>query len=142
MFRIFLILAFSVIFASFLVPISGLLPQVLLRRIDIPRVIDSSVYFKESKKGQEREEPERPSGGWRRFIPAIIRNRLEKRQPDQLTETGNRYYLRLINTKKRDKRHTITRIIRFIPDIKWNTAEEIVDAAIEGVSLCSFMSMC
>ena len=51
-------------------------------------------------------------------------------KPEPETELGYRFQIRL--TKRgntRDKRHIITRIMRFLPDIQWETACEIVDNA-------------
>lgn len=62
------------------------------------------------------------------YIPGLRRSTATMPEPE--TELGYRFQIRL--TKKgntRDKRHIITRIMRFLPDIQWETACEIVDNA-------------
>ena len=44
--------------------------------------------------------------------------------------------LRLIQPKNNDRRHCITRLTRFLPDLTYETAVDIVDLAlVEGISL-------
>ena len=44
--------------------------------------------------------------------------------------------IRLLQPKTSDRRHIITRIQRFFPDIVWETAEDIVDTAlVNGIAL-------
>ena len=77
--------------------------------------------------------------GWKsilRFIPGLSRARIEKTYESELEDTGNRYMIRLIMKSSSERRHTITRIQRYFPDILWETAEDIVDTAlVNGISL-------
>ena len=53
-----------------------------------------------------------------------------------MTSPGGRYHLRLLNPLMRDKRHIITRLMRFIPDLSYETAEEIFEEAlVRGTAL-------
>ena len=73
-----------------------------------------------------------------RFIPGLSRARIEKSYESEEVDTGNRYMIRLImkSSSTSDRRHVITRIQRFFPDIVWETAEDIVDTAlVNGISL-------
>jgi hypothetical protein len=71
-----------------------------------------------------------------KFIPGLSRARIEKTYESEEVDSGNRYMIRLIMKSSSDRRHTITRIQRFFPDIVWETAEDIVDTAlVNGVSL-------
>lgn len=52
------------------------------------------------------------------------------------TDPGNRYHIRLVGINATNKRHTITRLRRFLPDLSWQTAEDMVNTAIqEGSAL-------
>lgn len=46
-------------------------------------------------------------------------------------DSGNRYEVRLINASRVKKRHIITRLRRYLPDLSWETAEWIVEIAVE-----------
>eukprot|EP00601_Ochromonadales_sp_CCMP2298_P008343 CAMPEP_0173209344 /NCGR_PEP_ID=MMETSP1141-20130122/23044_1 /TAXON_ID=483371 /ORGANISM="non described non described, Strain CCMP2298" /LENGTH=100 /DNA_ID=CAMNT_0014135945 /DNA_START=221 /DNA_END=523 /DNA_ORIENTATION=- len=51
-------------------------------------------------------------------------------------DPGNRYYIRLLEPAEKEKRHVITRLMRYLPDMSWDTAEGVVQTAIEeGISL-------
>jgi len=98
-------------------------------------VLGDALLFKkkDDANGDDGEigDYQQPMGRWRRFIPRVIRSRLEKRIPEPEPDTAQRYHLRIVNTQFADKRHTITRIVRFLPDVKWETAEEMVDRSID-----------
>ena len=71
-----------------------------------------------------------------RFIPGVSKARVEKSYETEEYDSGNRYMIRLLQPKTSDRRHIITRIQRFLPDIVWETAEDIVDTAlVNGKSL-------
>ena len=71
-----------------------------------------------------------------RFLPGFRRVEITKSYDEALPDTGNRYMLRLIQPKNNDRRHCITRLTRFLPDLTFETAADIVDLAlIEGISL-------
>ena len=55
--------------------------------------------------------------------------RFVKSYESPATSAGGRYQLRLLSPVMRDKRHIITRIMRFIPDLSYETAEEIFEEA-------------
>ena len=66
----------------------------------------------------------------KRFIPSIIRKREISHEPE--VDSGNRYHVRLVNIQPSERRHAITRTMRYIPDLGFDTAAEIVDVAIEN----------
>lgn len=71
-----------------------------------------------------------------RFIPGVSKARVEKSYEVNEYDAGNRYMIRLLQPKTSDRRHIITRIQRFFPDIVWETASDIVDTAlVNGISL-------
>jgi len=71
-----------------------------------------------------------------RFLPGFRRVEITKSYNEAATDTGNRYMLRLVQPKNNDRRHCITRLTRFLPDLTYETAADIVDLAlVEGVSL-------
>lgn len=76
---------------------------------------------------------------WRalvRFLPVSSRAKLEKTYNRPKSDTGNRYHVQLVNPSAQHKRHAITRLRRYCPDMSWATAEEIVITAItDGRSL-------
>ena len=88
----------------------------------------SKLHF---KKRDEENSDDSGEGFFKKlksYIPGLRRSTTMKPEPE--TELGYRFQIRL--TKRgntRDKRHIITRIMRFLPDIQWETACEIVDNA-------------
>lgn len=66
----------------------------------------------------------------KRFLPGVKQAKLDKTYAIPQTHAFNRYHIRLLRPERSDKRHCITRILRFFPDIRWDTAETIVDTAI------------
>ena len=85
------------------------------------------------QKDDENNNPEKKSflDGLKRFIPGVVRARLEKTYNIPQEEPGNIYEVRLLNPSAIDRRHVITRIMRFFPGITWETAEEVVSNAIK-----------
>jgi hypothetical protein len=72
------------------------------------------------------------SNGWLKFIPAVIKARFEKSYATPVADTGNRFHLRLVDPASRDRRHIITRIMRYIPDLSYSSTEDIVDEALNN----------
>jgi len=71
-----------------------------------------------------------------RFIPGVSKAKVEKSYETNEVDAGNRFMIRLLQPKTSDRRHIITRIQRFFPDIVWETAEDIVDTAlVNGIAL-------
>lgn len=66
----------------------------------------------------------------KRFLPWNRRVQIDKSYAEAMPSTGMRYHLRLLNPKDTNQRHIITRILRYFPDITWETAESIVAQAI------------
>jgi len=124
MLRILVCLAFTVCVEAFLRP-----------EIWQPKAKSIALSFK--KKGDDSS----PGGGkeevslgvWegvKRFLPDVVRARFEKSFAAPVTETNMRYRLILLQQKRQMRRHVITRITRWLPDIQFETAAEIVDTAI------------
>ena len=67
----------------------------------------------------------------RKFLPTISKARLKETYNIPLADSGNRYHVRLIDATVSEKRHIITRLKRYITDLTWQTAEGMVDTAIE-----------
>ena len=97
------------------------------------------LYFNRGNNDNNNNDDDDNNKGWKsilRFIPGLSRARIEKTYESEVEDTGNRYMIRLIMKSSSERRHTITRIQRFFPDILWETAEDIVDTAlVNGVSL-------
>ena len=97
------------------------------------------LYFNRGNNDNNNDDDDDNNKGWKsilRFIPGLSRARIEKTYESEVEDTGNRYMIRLIMKSSSERRHTITRIQRFFPDILWETAEDIVDTAlVNGVSL-------
>ena len=73
----------------------------------------------------------------KRFLPWNRRVTLQKTYEEVETSSGMRYHIRLLDPKDlKFKRHIVTRILRYFPDITWETAESIVNQANnEGAAL-------
>lgn len=146
--RILTILAFSYLFLS--------LVEALQATSSVRYATSSSGKYKGTrkqvlkinfkKKGAEGGDNggDGGSGGdegswWRkisRFLPGVQRSKLEKSFETPVPEIGDRYMVRLVNPQIKNRRHIITRLIRFLPDLKYESAGEIVDLALDnGVSL-------
>jgi len=97
------------------------------------------LYFNRGNNDNNNDNDDGDNKGWKsilRFIPGLSRARIEKTYESELEDTGNRYMIRLIMKSSSERRHTITRIQRYFPDILWETAEDIVDTAlVNGISL-------
>eukprot|EP00596_Hydrurales_sp_CCMP1899_P011079 CAMPEP_0119042664 /NCGR_PEP_ID=MMETSP1177-20130426/16066_1 /TAXON_ID=2985 /ORGANISM="Ochromonas sp, Strain CCMP1899" /LENGTH=135 /DNA_ID=CAMNT_0007009613 /DNA_START=233 /DNA_END=640 /DNA_ORIENTATION=+ len=51
----------------------------------------------------------------------------ERKTP--LPDTGNRYHIRIKALNGIQERHVITRLMRYFPDLTWETASDIVETA-------------
>lgn len=96
--------------------------------------------FKPEKDGSgDGESEQKQTGFWsglKRFLPFTSRATLKETYQLPLPDPGMRYHVRLLKPDESLRRHTITRILRFFPDIQWQTAEVLVDIALKkGVSL-------
>ena len=69
--------------------------------------------------------------GLSRFVPGVVRNRLTKSISPE-TDAGNRYHVRLTSVSPIDKRHVTTRLVRFCPDLTYETADDIVSRCIDA----------
>lgn len=69
--------------------------------------------------------------GIKRFLPKTSRVTIAENYDVPNPDSGYRYHLRLVNGKLADRRHIITRLRRYLPDLSWETAEQIVDTSIE-----------
>ena len=93
------------------------------------------VHFKKTNGNEDEDETRKDDGFFNKlksYIPGLKRfNRA--RSDETAPDAGYRFELRL--TRKRntgDKRHIITRIMRFLPDIQWETACDIYDTAFQN----------
>lgn len=74
--------------------------------------------------------------GLKRFLPGVSRSKLKETYDMPSPDAGFRYEVRLVDVTEQFRRHTTTRIRRYIPDLSWDTATTMVEAAIEdGKSL-------
>ena len=74
--------------------------------------------------------------GIKKFLPNVSRAKIEKSYAEPIPDSGYRYEVRLVEANSKDRRHIITRIIRYLPDLNWETVEDIVDTSIlDGKSL-------
>lgn len=104
----------------------------------IPKPFSSrSSTILEFKKGEGDDSNKKSFfSGLIRFIPGIIRAKFDKTYSETKPEPGNIYEVRLLNPININRRHVITRIIRFCPGTTWETAEDIVNNATkEGVAV-------
>ena len=97
---------------------------------------NNKLYF---KKADDNNKDSSSSGGFlqglKRFLPWTSKSVLQETYDTPKTDTGMRYHLRLrkpeLAIDDTYKRHVITRIIRYFPDIVWETAEGIVKSSLE-----------
>lgn len=100
----------------------------------------TALHFKRGE-GDESKDGKKPSDGgmWqkiKRFLPGVKQAKLEKSFAAPKADSGNRYHIRLVEPEVLNKRHIITRLLRYLPDLSWGTASEIVEKALEnGVAL-------
>lgn len=77
--------------------------------------------------------------GWSKllqFLPTFRRAQFEKSYDSPQTDSSQRYMVRLLQAKSNQRRHVITRLLRFCPDLVFETAADIVDTAlVDGISL-------
>jgi hypothetical protein len=50
-------------------------------------------YKVEKKNMDDGGDEQRPASGWKRFIPGVVRNRLDKKAPEPEMDSSNRYVL-------------------------------------------------
>ena len=92
------------------------------------------VRFKKSLDNNEISNGNIISSIWngiKRFLPKTSRVTIAENYDIPNPDSGYRYHLRLVNGKIADRRHIITRLRRYLPDLSWETAEQIVDTSIE-----------
>ena len=84
-----------------------------------------------NKNNKQGGDNEGEAGLWR-FLPRILRARLQKTFATPEEDTGNRYHLRILAPQKGPemRRHTITRLVRFL-DLEYESAADIVRTAYE-----------
>ena len=102
-------------------------------RPEICQAKSAALSFKKKGGDSTPGKEEGSLGVWegvKRFLPDVVRARFEKSFAAPVTETNMRYRLILLQQKRQMRRHAITRITRFLPDIQFETAAEIVDTAI------------
>jgi hypothetical protein len=104
----------------------------------------SQLWFKKGNKksdddgqygGDDGEEGNQSGGSWfqglKRFMPAITRARMDQKLEPEPNSRA-RWHLRLVSPISLDRRHIITRLTRFLPDLTWETAADIVDMGIRN----------
>lgn len=69
--------------------------------------------------------------GLKRFLPWTAKAKLEKSYAEPQIDTGMRYHFRIKKPDINFRRHVITRILRYFPDITWETAERMVQKSID-----------
>jgi hypothetical protein len=101
------------------------------------RMRSSRLSFKKKKDkgeggGDGGDQGEGFFGRLKSYIPGLRRS--QSRKTDETApELGYRFEIRLRGRENgSDRRHIITRIMRFFPDIKWETACDIVDGAFQN----------
>ena len=91
--------------------------------------LSNRLYFQktgtESGGGSESKAP-----FFSRIVPGIFKKKVQKPQTE--TDTSMRYELRLKDADVKNRRHITTRLQRYLPDLQFETAQDIVDAAIES----------
>ena len=63
-----------------------------------------------------------------------ILKRSKESSSESQPDSSSRYHLRLRNVDSAHRRHTTTRLVRYLPDLVFETAQEIVDQAIQSDS--------
>jgi hypothetical protein len=104
------------------------------------KAVKSSTQVKTpTKKGtriHKKEKDGSNNGGFlqglKKLIPGANRVGTEESFGVEETSGSQRYHLHLLKGDEQFKRHTITRIMRHIPDINWETAEDIVTTSFES----------
>ena len=99
------------------------------------RSAPGSLYFKpKGDDGPDATNNEEGEGGvWRsikRFLPGVVRARLEKNYAAPVEETGMRFRVVLLSPRRQLRRHAVTRLTRWLPDLTFESAADIVDTAI------------
>lgn len=120
--------------------VMGFLHSASVRLPSAPSVRCSALQFqKRSGEDDGNDKGNKQGGGGEdegtgllRFLPRILRARLQKSFSTPEQDTGNRYHLRIFAPQKGPemRRHTITRLVRFL-DLEYDTAADIVRVAYE-----------
>ena len=87
-------------------------------------------YFQQKDKSDGGDGGDNKTPFLSRFVPGIFKKKAEK--PKTETDTSMRYELRLKNVNAENRRHVTTRLQRYLPDLQFETAQDIVDVAIES----------
>ena len=82
--------------------------------------------LKFKQRGNGGDDDNNDKGGWFSSWKARIASLFQEPSPD----TGNRYHIRIKDVKGVPQRHVITRLIRYFPDLTWETAEDIVETCL------------
>jgi hypothetical protein len=76
----------------------------------------------------------------KRFITTLFKPKTSESQVP-MPDVGYRYHVRLLRPRFSSRRHATTRILRYLPDMKWETAEGIVANAFEdGIALIRILN--
>ena len=81
--------------------------------------------FKQRGNGDDGDD-HKDKGGWFSSWKARIASLFQEPSPD----TGNRYHIRIKDVKSVPQRHVVTRLLRYFPDLTWETAEDIVETCL------------
>lgn len=98
-------------------------------------IILSRVLFKKTEDNGGDGNDDNEFGVWKsikRFLPDIVKARIEKSYATPLADSGYRYHIRILKPPENARRHTITRLTRYFPDLQYETAADIVDKAMES----------
>ena len=101
-----------------------------------------TIKFKDGE-DSDKSSDQKPSflENLKRYLPWTSQAKVEKSYNTPLPSSRMRFHFRLRNPDVNFKRHIVTRIIRYFPDISWETAEDIVARAEEeGASLIRVLS--
>jgi ATP-dependent Clp protease adapter protein ClpS len=132
--KILLLLSFIIIFSE-----SYNLPNLSRHQISTDRKVSKHYFKKADSNNNSPNDGEKESffQKIKRFLPWNQRVKVQKTYDEVAPSTGMRYHLRLLNPKDmRLKRHITTRVLRYFPDITWETAESlVVTANNEGAAL-------
>jgi hypothetical protein len=99
----------------------------------------SSISFQDNKIKTNKDGDNKRGffEGLKRFLPW----KTEESSQNPLPTTGMKYQLRLKEVDRGLRRHTITRIIRFFPDVSWETADSmVVESSKNGVALIRMLN--
>jgi hypothetical protein len=134
-----LIISFLVLILNF-IDTNALTTKKFDTRISLSTVISTpslrsstALYYRTEKVGDnDNDNNENSEGLWqgiKRFLPNIVRAKLENKRDEMQTDTSLRYQIRLRDTDLNHRRHIISRICKYFPDISWPYAEDIFETA-------------